>query len=176
MSVFSEKKFWSLALPEPNSGCWIWLGCVGSRGYGAVTRQWVQWKAHRLSFELVRGPFDHALSVLHKCDTPLCVNPDHLFLGTAADNMADMKAKGRGAIGLRNGCYTTPGYKMPWCPPERKARGEKHGNAKLTDDLVRAIRAEVAAGMSKRSVAQRYGISRPVVTGIVERTSWMHVS
>lgn len=74
---------------EPNTGCWLWTGAFLASGYGVL-------KAHRASVLLHHGPFDDALWVLHKCDTPACVNPDHLFLGTALDNARDRVRKGRG--------------------------------------------------------------------------------
>ena len=83
---------------EPNTGCWLWDG-RDIKGYGAVSVANKSKLAHRVSYEYHKGPIPDGMFVLHKCDMPLCINPEHLFLGTHAENMADMKRKGRGSGG-----------------------------------------------------------------------------
>lgn len=81
--------------PEPNSGCFLWTGAVDPHGYGAITVNGITAKAHRLSYEFNYGAIPSDMSVLHKCDVRCCVNPNHLFLGTRADNLQDMRNKNR---------------------------------------------------------------------------------
>lgn len=82
-------------IPEPNSGCLLWEGVYTGSGYGQITRNRKHIMVHRLAWEEEHGPIPPGLSVLHRCDVKGCVNVEHLFLGTHADNMRDMLAKGR---------------------------------------------------------------------------------
>jgi len=95
-----QSRFDKKYIPEPMSGCWLWTGSVNNSGYGQFTMFGRIVGAHRVSYELHNGVIgrdnkDKTLHVLHKCDNPLCVNPDHLFIGTAKDNVTDMISKGR---------------------------------------------------------------------------------
>lgn len=93
-----RERFESKYIPEPNSGCWLWEGrCVGS-GYGSIAEGGTFGRsllAHRVSYELYIGPIPDGMCILHKCDTKLCVNPDHLRIGSSSDNMQDMIDKRR---------------------------------------------------------------------------------
>ena len=86
----------SKATPVPEAGCWLWLGSVSPDGYGRVIIGGKKVLAHRVAWEQVRGPIPQGMCVCHKCDTPACVNPSHLWLGTHTENMRDMSLKGRG--------------------------------------------------------------------------------
>jgi len=89
------ERFEAKYIPEPNSGCWIWLGTMSNRSRAMVTVGRKKTTAARVAYQLFRGVFPQQLHVLHRCDNPLCVNPGHLWLGTHSDNMRDMHGKGR---------------------------------------------------------------------------------
>ena len=99
---------------------------------------------------------------MHRCDNPACVRPDHLFLGTKADNNADMRRKGRS---VKGGTYQRAGYE----------RGENHHAAKLNAEAVRAIRADRAAGLSYGQLHKKYGIAIGHLYRIVNRKAWKHI-
>jgi len=88
-----EKRIINKSIPEPNTGCWLWTGYCSVSGYGKTSFKAHPYLAHRLSYELFYGKFNHNLKVLHKCDTPACVNPQHLSLGTQKENIHDMLKK-----------------------------------------------------------------------------------
>lgn len=96
-----ERSFEDRYTPEPMSGCWLWLDSCDPTGYGTMLHDGKKQYAHRVSWILQNGPIPPGLHVLHKCDTPSCVNPDHLFAGTALENARDRDAKGRGHRSLR---------------------------------------------------------------------------
>lgn len=159
--------------------CWIWTASVGTVGYGQIgagsaTGRPLQ--ASRVAWELTNGPIPDGLSALHHCDNRRCVNPAHLFLGSHADNMADMAAKGR------SGSLTKPervarGERHVFAlHPERRPRGERHGNAKLTDAKVREIRTLFATGQhTKAALARRFDVSEPLIRIVVTGRGWKHV-
>lgn len=155
-----------LAKTRKTATCWLWIGGHVPRGYGVMRHQGRQTYAHRVSYLLHRGPIPHGLRVLHSCDTPACVNPDHLTVGTAQDNTDDMMAKGRHcvrpAIGDLNGVRKNPEI----------VRGERNGRAKLTRDQVETIRREYAAGAIQRVLAARFGVRQCHISEIVRGVSW----
>jgi len=89
-------------VPEPMSGCWIWIGSTNAYGYGDIRYKQKPYKAHRASWMIHKGDIPNGMIVCHKCDVPACVNPNHLFLGTHMDNTKDKIAKGRMRVGNHN--------------------------------------------------------------------------
>jgi predicted XRE-type DNA-binding protein len=141
-----------------NGDCWEWKSSLYPNGYGQVWFEGRMQKAHRVVYELVIGPIPegegyHGTCVCHTCDNRKCVNPDHLFLGSHDENMHDMKSKGRAP----------------------RMQGEAHGQSKLTADQVREIRRLSEEGLTQRAIANRFGISRPHVSYIVNGKYWAHL-
>lgn len=94
------QRFLEYASPEPNTGCWLWTKTVDSHGYGRMYVKGGAHGAHRVSYELFVGPIPACKLILHKCDMPICVNPDHLLIGTQSDNMNDSVKKDRSSFVL----------------------------------------------------------------------------
>ncbi len=136
---------------DATTGCWIWTAGTSS-GYGQIgVGEGRREYAHRIAWELHRGPVPDGLCVLHNCptgDNRLCVNPEHLFLGTKGENARDRSAKGRSAVGVR--VHT----------------------AKLTDQDALAI---LDSNESLRVLATRFGVSKRAITFVKRRTTWKHV-
>lgn len=149
----SEALFW--AKVDMSAECWVWTGSRMPKGYGQLRRAGGTYTAHRFSWTLAHGPIPAGLMVLHHCDNPPCVRPDHLFLGTAKDNTTDMRSKGRARGG--------------------SSKGEAHPMARVTEADVLWIRAEAANGMPIAEIARRVGLTRSPVDAIVRRSSWRHV-
>lgn len=146
-----------------DNGCWVWTGARNRGGYGVIgngRRSDGTILVHRAAWLEWRGPIPEGMVVCHRCDNPPCFNPDHLFLGTYADNNRDMAAKRRHWLHVR---------------PDAAPRGMSHGNARLTDDDVRAIRAAYDRGESVTSIARRLGMSRSGTASIAKRLGWTHV-
>lgn len=151
-------------MPGMSTPCWVWTAAkIGP--YGAITIERRQYRAHRLSFELHGGTIGD-LHVLHRCDNPPCVNPEHLFLGTNEDNVQDRHTKGRDAKGDSSGSRVHP---------ERLPRGERVNTSRLTAAQVVEIRTLSAAGQSRRALAARFGISHVAVRQIALRRHWKHL-
>lgn len=99
-----SERFYKKISPDPNSGCWLWIGAAFNHGYGQMRINGKIKSAHRASWEIHNGDIPNDLFVCHKCDVKLCVNPDHLFLGTNSDNMKDMNDKKRHGTKYKEFC------------------------------------------------------------------------
>lgn len=162
----TKARFWSKV--NKTETCWLWMASTDNRGYGQIggaNRKTLS--AHRVSWMLNFGNIPDGLCVLHACDIPVCVRPDHLWLGTIADNNRDMVEKGRMASGGRNGSQTYP---------EHRPHGERNGSAKLTDQHVRDIRERYAhGGVTQDTLAAEYEISQSACSLLILRQTWRHV-
>jgi hypothetical protein len=152
-----EDRFFNHVGEKEENGCILWTGAIDQKGYGNVSREPGKYdKAHRVAWELAKGPIPDGLFVCHDCpggDNPRCVNPEHLFLGTAKDNSEDMVDKGRS-------CY-----------------GEKHGQSKLTEDQVSEIISKYSSGkFSQSELAKMFNISQSSISFIIRGVNWKHLN
>jgi hypothetical protein len=160
----------------PNGDCWIWTGYHNGLGYGRLSIKGRMRSVTRLAYFIKTGTDPIGFHVLHECDCPPCVR--HLFIGTQADNLRDMKKKGRGALGDRNGSRKHPESRAVGkrhgskTHPESRPIGERVHNAILTTEQVLKIRA---AKDTHQSIANQYQISRVTVTDIKSRKTWKHL-
>ncbi len=160
-----EDRFWSRVAINI-FGCWLWQGPPRHNGYGELHIWRKTRRAHVVAYYLATGIWPGKLRTLHTCDVRNCCNPLHLYLGTDADNSADMVARGRQAKGEKNGTRTHP---------ESVHRGEQCNLAKLTEEQVKEIRRLRASGRSMCSIAKQFKLVREAVRKIVNRETWAHV-
>lgn len=144
------ERFWNFVDRKGPAKCWNWVGYILQSGYGQFAIKYKKARAHRVAFLLGTGKQPGRKLVCHRCDNPLCCNPKHLFLGTSADNSADMAMKGRAVRQL----------------------GVKHGHAKLTESQVRFIRK---SKLPAPDLASRFGVSFSLICMIRRGTIWRHL-
>ena len=145
-----EERFW--AKVDKSGDCWEWTGAKDR--YGQIGHNQKVKAAHRVSWEIHNGAIPDGMCVLHRCDNPPCVRPDHLFIGTMADNCKDRDSKGR----------HTP---LP---------GESHGMSKLTEDDVNEIREHYAYGeFTQQEIANYYSVSQAVISDVLLYKTWVHI-
>lgn len=179
--------------------CWLWSAFVFPDGYGCFYLEDRSRRAHQVAWILASGqPIPPGMKVCHTCDIRHCVRHDdvgtyevdgiqyerrgHLWLGTTGANQADMVAKGRSLVGDLNARHTHPETTARGLRngrhtrPERSPRGSRHGNAKLTEAIVRDIRAQYAAGgVTLQSLGDEVGVGKDVIGRIIQRKAWAHV-
>ena len=153
-STLAQKLAW-FTRPSPDSDCLLWTGATSGTKKGG-THGVMRWdgrnqKAHRLAWIAANGPIGEGTKVLHRCDNPRCVNAAHLFLGTQADNIADMVAKRR----------------------QRGTPGVQHNRVKLTEEIVRRVREDKRSGTV---IAAELNVTRQLVNMIRRRAIWKHLN
>ena len=142
--------------PDRNSGCWLFCGSPASSGYARTDIGGRRVLAHRASWEWHnRASIPAGMFVCHRCDTPACVNPDHLFLGTPRDNVEDMDRKGR------RRCVSPI--------------GTNNAGSKLNEGAVREILADYAAGVSSTVIAERFSVDKNTIASVLRGDTWKHV-
>lgn len=134
--------------------CWEWRRTRNQFGYGTLTVGGRAVYAHRLAYELSKGEIPEGMHVMHKCDNPSCINPDHLTVGTRSDNMRDCFQKGRSSVSPVSVC------------------GEANGAAKLSSAQVADIRERLEAGAVQRVLADEFGVSQSCISKIKLGASW----
>lgn len=153
------KYFWSLVIILTDNQCWNWNAGLFKSGYGQFRVGKKKVRSHRYAWELTNGPIINNLFVCHHCDNRKCCNPNHLFLGTHNDNMADGVAKGR----FPGGSVAT--------------KGEDSHLSKLTEKNIIEIREKYATGsVSQTKLAKEFGVNHACIGNIVRGSTWPHVS
>lgn len=135
-------------IAEPNTGCLLWYGGSDKLGYGRIGLDNKVYLTHRIAYELYVGSIPKGMGVLHKCDTPACCNPHHLFIGTEKDNYEDSRKK------------------------DRYSRGERHGSAKLTNEQIMTIRQDQRPN---EEIGREYGITGCHIGSIKRKKAWVHL-
>lgn len=136
---------------DPNGGCWLWSGLTHPFGHGTIGVNGKNTLTHRFAWTLWRGEIPAGRHVLHKCDVPQCVNPDHLYLGSDKENARDRVERGR------------------------QVRGSRNGRSKLTEAQVLSIRSRIAAGEQQKDIAADVGLVPSAISRIHTRENWPHL-
>ena len=142
---------------ENEKGCWIWNGAKTEKGYGAIHYAGKRARTHRIAYEVFVGPIPDGHMVCHSCDEPSCLNPSHLWTGSAAENTNDMVRKGRESFRFK----------------EQPVFGKKHHNAKMDDQSVRSIRS---SNKTQVELAEIYGVSQGTISKIQRGDAWKHIT
>lgn len=170
MSRSPESRFWEKVNQDGpkqdhmETNCWEWTGFRTKDGYGRFRLEGHSIGAHRFSFEGEHGEVPADLCVLHHCDHPPCIRPDHLYLGSKKNNAEDRERRQRGnhARGDRHGTKTHPGLHS----------GQRNSRVKLSEASVRSIRAAFSDGVPQAALADMHAVSRQAIFKIVNRLTW----
>lgn len=152
-------------LAERRGECLMWTGSALASGYGQTSYKGRKDLAHRVAFEIAKGPIPPGMCVCHSCDNPPCIEPSHLWIGTHADNTHDAVNKGRMASGSRHGTHTRPDL-IP--------RGERRAFSKLTREQVVEIKCRIG-NESQSDIAADYGVGQGTISKIARGVKWSHV-
>jgi hypothetical protein len=147
----TEERFFSRINKNTGTDCWEWLGSFFATGYGQFWFNEKNMKAHRFSYELHKGPIPDGMCILHFCDNRKCCNPDHLSLGSRAENNKDRDNK------------------------NRQAKGSMVNTAKLTEEQIKEIRNKLKLGMKQKEIAKEYDINKSHIFRIKNGISWAHI-
>lgn len=159
LAVAAEARFWSRV--DKGTDCWTWTGTTTPQGYGMLRLGGGRGRpigVHRVSFIIANGSIPEGLDILHRCDNPPCVRPDHLYAGTHSRNMQDTYDRGR----HRSMADTI--------------RGERNVNARLTDSDVIAIRAARSTGAKLAELGRVYGVDQSTIWKVVNHKAWTHIA
>ena len=151
VSIPLADRFWSKVNIRASDECWTWTGPLNSAGYGHICVRLTDYMAHRVAYELAKGPIPNGLVIRHTCDNKMCCNPNHLITGTYAQNSQDAIDRGL------------------------TLRGEDASLAKLTDEQVIELRSRYARGDKQQWLAERFDITQSTVSAIVNRKTWRHI-
>lgn len=153
-----QERFWKKV--DKTSSCWLWMGKKTSRGYGdfavRIGKKILNFRAHRYSWEMIKGSIPTGSLVCHKCDNPPCVNPEHLYLGTQSDNIRESVKKRR---------HSTCHYK-----------GENNPGAKITKEIIMEIRnSYIPRKITQQFLAHKFNLTQSYVSEILSRKVWSHI-
>ena len=164
------QRFWEKVDKSPGHGqrgdCWVWTAYRDRDGYGNFHIEAHPEKAHRVSYRISKGDIPAGIFVLHSCDNPPCVNPEHLSLGTVQDNSDQMVARGRAPTGDQHWAHVHP---------EKVRHGSRINTTKLTVGQVQEIRQRCAFGTTYAALGREYGVYPSTIRRVANRKCWKHV-
>ena len=172
MKTLAER-FIEKTIPVPFSGCWIWMGALSSKGYGSIRISKKTYIASRVSFVIYKGTIPNGLCILHSCDIPSCVNPDHLRLGTHFENIQDMISKKRD---VWSNFSKKNNLKILFSKMRKgKNLGSNNSNAKFSEENILKIRSLRKEGINQTQIAKMFCTTQNRISEIVNRKTWRNI-